>query len=258
MIGAAALPMYDWPELRDATDAFWEDWRDGVRARGVAAPDALDRERPRDQIWRDPGLVVAQTCGWPYVDRLVDIVRLVATPIYNVDGCDGPLYSSVVVARRDDPATSLQDLSGRRFALNGFDSLSGWRAAAPDLPATVETLETGAHRASMVAVAEGRADAAAIDAVCWAYAEEFDAPTRAALRPIAWTSHHRALPFVTAIGRSDAETEAIASALRSTLASDRAASACARLRLVGAAPAKPSDYQSVAALAGPGASPSAS
>ena len=39
MTGAgAALPMYDWPELTDATDRLWAALRDGLRAEGVAAP----------------------------------------------------------------------------------------------------------------------------------------------------------------------------------------------------------------------------
>ena len=44
MTGIAALPMYDWPELRAETDRLWATLRDGLRAVGVSAPDALDRD----------------------------------------------------------------------------------------------------------------------------------------------------------------------------------------------------------------------
>ena len=40
----AALPMYDRPDNREAHDRLWGAIRDGLRARGVAAPEALDRE----------------------------------------------------------------------------------------------------------------------------------------------------------------------------------------------------------------------
>ena len=35
----AALPMYDWPEVRGETDALWVKIRDALQARGIAAPD---------------------------------------------------------------------------------------------------------------------------------------------------------------------------------------------------------------------------
>ena len=41
---ARRLPMYDWPELRDATDGLWAALRDALRAEGVAAPEALSRD----------------------------------------------------------------------------------------------------------------------------------------------------------------------------------------------------------------------
>ena len=44
--GVAALPMYDWPEIAPATDRLWAALRDHLRAAGVAAPDALTRDRP--------------------------------------------------------------------------------------------------------------------------------------------------------------------------------------------------------------------
>ncbi|MGN6537639.1 MAG: phosphate ABC transporter substrate-binding protein, partial [Mesorhizobium sp.] len=35
----AALPMYDWPEVRAEVDAQWARLRDALRRRGVDAPD---------------------------------------------------------------------------------------------------------------------------------------------------------------------------------------------------------------------------
>ena len=59
-------------------------------------------------------------------------------------------------------------MRGKRFAYNSLDSMSGIIALSRDLEAMGESLdifseriETGAHRASIVAVAEGRADVCA-------------------------------------------------------------------------------------------------
>jgi hypothetical protein len=62
----AALPMYDRPETRAATDRFWELTRDALSLRGIDAPEALTRDRDPWDIWQAPDLVLAQTCGLPY------------------------------------------------------------------------------------------------------------------------------------------------------------------------------------------------
>ncbi|MBD9446543.1 hypothetical protein [Rhizobium sp. RHZ01] len=41
----AALPMYDWPEVRAETDAQWEQLRDELLFRGIDAPERLARTR---------------------------------------------------------------------------------------------------------------------------------------------------------------------------------------------------------------------
>ncbi len=62
----AALPMYDRPELTGATDRYWALIRDGLRARGVDAPDTLWRgEDDLMALWLAPDLVLAQTGGLP-------------------------------------------------------------------------------------------------------------------------------------------------------------------------------------------------
>lgn len=244
----AALAMYDWPETRAATDAFWAVWRDAMRDHGLDAPDALTRDRRGDAVWRDPDLLVAQTCGWPFVDRLSDATQLVATPVYDVDGCEGPTYRSAVVARVGDPRATLAAFEGGRFARNGADSLSGWRTIAPAAPPFAEIIETGAHRASIAAVAEGRADLAAIDAICWALARRHDPEIAARVRVIDWTPARPGLPLITAAHR-DAETvAAIRIALRDALADPAVASARAELFWSGAAEVAHADYMALAAL----------
>lgn len=195
--------MYDWPEVREAQDAFWAAIRDGLLVRGVNAPDVLSNGTG----WREPGLVFSQTCGWPWATEYRDALDLVATPVSHIPGCDGDTYSSMVIVRADSEAETLADLRGTKVAYNGINSQSGvhtLREAVASLAAGVpffgQGRETGAHRESIRAVARGDADCAAIDAVCWAMAECFEQKAVVRLRVVHRTAPAPALPFVTRRG----------------------------------------------------------
>lgn len=245
----ASLPMYDWPEVQWAHDALWSAIAERLNARGIAAPEKLDRTRPSEEVWRDPSLVLSQTCGYPYATRLTEHVRLVGTPVYTAEGCEGPFYSSFVIARRMERGDRLRDFAGRRFAFNSLDSLSGYVALVAEMrdeglnPDKAEWVETGSHHASLRAVSAGAADAAAIDAVCWALAERFDADATSQLKVIARTPLRPALPFITAAGRSDEEVAAIRTALTDALESPQANSALAALSLSGLVVLEQSQYR---------------
>ncbi|MEO1530805.1 MAG: phosphate ABC transporter substrate-binding protein, partial [Pseudomonadota bacterium] len=86
--------MYDLPALRPQTDALWAGIAAGLRARGVNAPGALTRAADVHAPWRDPALLLGQTCGYPFWHALRGHVRLVATPVYAAPGCDGSTYRS--------------------------------------------------------------------------------------------------------------------------------------------------------------------
>jgi ABC-type phosphate/phosphonate transport system substrate-binding protein len=246
--------MYDWPEIAGATDALWHAIARRLNAAGIAAPETLDRTRRAEDVWRDPGLVLSQTCGFPYATRLSDAVRLVAAPVYDVEGCEGPRYSSMLVARRDDAPASVAACADLRFARNASDSLSGYvalrvemRAAGLDSQA-VRWVETGSHRASLKAVAEGRADVAAIDCICMALARAHEPDAVARLTVFAQTPLRPALPFITAAGRSEAEIATLRAALSDALASSETAEARDALNLVGAEAATAADYAPLASL----------
>jgi hypothetical protein len=137
--------MYDWPEVAWANDALWLGICERLREAGMTAPDRLDRARPAEHVWRDPGLVLSQTCGLPFSTLLRGAVRFVATPVYAVAGCEGPLYSSVIVAPLEAPGNSLSDFSGRRIAYNARGSLSGYvalREALSSRPAAIAPQST--------------------------------------------------------------------------------------------------------------------
>jgi len=88
-----------------------------------------------------------------------------------------------------------------RFAYNEALSQSGWAApqnmAAAQGYAFTGPIRTGGHRASAEAVAQGRADIAAIDAQTWRMILRYDA-FAADLRVIAQTPSSPALPYITA------------------------------------------------------------
>jgi ABC-type phosphate/phosphonate transport system substrate-binding protein len=211
--GIAALPMYDWPELRPATDRLWAAIRDRLRGAGIGAPEALTRDIGLVEGWTHPRLVLGQTCGLPYVRGLAALVALVGTPDYGVPGCAPGWYRSAVVVRTDDPRGTLADFREGRLAVNGADSQSGWGAILHHAaPLAVEgrffgaVAVSGAHAASVTMVAGGAADLAAIDFVSWRHCLRL-LPEAARLRVLMLTEPTPGLPMIAAAG-SDVEPRA--------------------------------------------------
>lgn len=230
----AALPMYDLPAVRAATDRFWALIRDGLRSRGIAAPEALARgAADLWEVWTHPRLVLGQTCGLPFRARLAGRVTLVATPDYGVEGCPPGHYCSLLVVRADDPRGELGAFAGATVAVNDALSQSGWAALAEHAAAAGvafgAVLRTGAHRASAEAVAGGRADLAALDAVTHALLARAEPALVARLRVLGRTRPTPGLPFIAAAGADRAATlAALRDALAALAPADRAA-----LRLEG-------------------------
>lgn len=198
--------MYDVP---DATAALWS----AIRARLGYGPETLTQSDDVWAIWRSPDLLLSQTCGLPFRARLQDDVTLVGTPDYGLPGCPPGYYNSVFIARA---AADLPDLNGTCFAYNDDLSQSGWAAPIQHLhrlglrPGSL--LMSGSHAASARAVAEGRADFAALDALTFALLQ--DAGALAGVHEIARTSPTPGLPFITAKTRdADAIRTAIVGAI---------------------------------------------
>ncbi|MES2434396.1 MAG: PhnD/SsuA/transferrin family substrate-binding protein [Pseudomonadota bacterium] len=199
----ASLGMYDRPETAAANDRLWANIRDGLRAEGLQAPDALTRgDHAYWDAWQSPDLIFSQTCGFPFRAKLHDHVTLIGTPDYGLPGCPPGHYTSVFVARHDDPRATLAEFSNAPFAYNEDLSQSGW--AAPQNHAAAHglhfppSLQTGGHRLSALAIADGRADLAAIDALTWELLSQYE-PFAANLREIARTEPPTpVLPYITA------------------------------------------------------------
>ena len=248
----AALPMYDWPEVRHETDEDWHNLRaqfvnSGIPVcerlvrknadmppvpGGIRSPDgtlvAPDPARlPPDEfdvhtLWRHPGLVFAQTCWGPLEQGLADHVRVVGQPDYSAfQGGDGIYYRSAILMRRNGhdgdvnvpehsgPSFDAAMLRNRRFTYNGSDSMSGLLALRRDLVALgalkgeadfpdfwSETSISGAHRQSVINLAEGKADVAAIDCRTLDLCRRFE-PALKDLRIAGWTARRKGLPYIT-------------------------------------------------------------
>ena len=203
----ASLGMYDRAETAAANDALWDLIRDGLRAHGVPAPDALTRgAQAYWPAWEDPDLLLSQTCGLPFRAQLQDRVALIGTPEYGVKGCAPGYYRSVLIARADDPrsddpCSTEAAFSTAQLAVNDALSQSGWAAVWQHFQqlglAVPAVLLTGGHRASALAVAQGQADFAAIDAVKWELLTRHD-PCARGLRVFARTIPTPGLPLITA------------------------------------------------------------
>ncbi|MEP9388466.1 PhnD/SsuA/transferrin family substrate-binding protein [Mesorhizobium sp. KR9-304] len=195
-------------------------------------PDELDFPT----LWKHPDLLLAQTCWGPMEEGLEKHVTVIGQPSYDgIEGGQGELYSSAILMRRQgqgQPAPAdgraalpLDLFRGRRFAFNSLDSMSGLIALTRDLEAAGESLgifseriQTGAHRASIVAVAEGRADVCAVDCRSWRLARRHE-PRAADVEVVGWTARRKGLPFITS-RHTPAETVAKLRAVVAELASD--------------------------------------
>jgi len=252
-----ALQMYDLPELKWATDALAAQLLVNLRRAGFPeVPYTLDRAGDYKAQWTDPELLLAQTCGYPLATFLRGQVRYLATPCYDAPGCEGARYTSLLVVRADDPARGLADLRGRRAAINRPYSQSGYNtlrhAVAPlarDGRFFAEVIETGGHGASIAAVAEGRADLAAVDAVTHALLAANRPQALAGLRPLGRTASAPNLPFITRGAASDQELERLRLALAETVADPGLAEARQALLLAGLVVLEESAYEALNRMA---------
>ena len=242
----AYLGMYDRPELEKDNDLFWSAIRESLGE----GPQELDRQIDPWQAWQSPDLLLAQTCGCPFRTRLYGEVNLIGTLDYGLEGCPPGHYRSVFVARKGDGTARLRDFDRKCFAYNEGLSQSGWAAPLIHmqdrdiLPGSL--LESGGHRRSAQAVAEGKADFAALDALSWALMQEYDTFAQE-LCEVEWTSPTPGLPFITSIKTDPAPLyKAIEQAISDLPSENRQ-----RLHLKGLVLISPSDYLAVPTPPGP-------
>lgn len=255
MSGAvASLGMYDHPAQQAANDQLWTALATRLRARGIDAPDRLDRMRTVEAIWRDPKLLFGQTCGYPLVTDAALALHVIGIPAYDAPDCAHGRHVSYLVARRADDGP-LATFRNRRAAINAPNSNTGYnlfRATVAPLAQDGrffgDVVETGSHRASVEAVGAGAADIAAIDAVSFAALRRFDPDAVSGLRVIGVTADTPALPFVTARSTPEETIVALREALADVIADPALVEARAKVFLADVIPSGPETYARVRAL----------
>jgi phosphonate transport system substrate-binding protein len=125
--------------------------------------------------------------------------EIVAAPVF--PGESGPVYRSIVVARREARPSTIDDLAGSRLAINGSASWSGYHALRAHLAESgrfdaffSSVTETGGHDASIDSLLAGEADCAAIDCSVWDARTARD-PRIHELQVVARTRDQPAPPF---------------------------------------------------------------
>ena len=201
----ASLPMYDFPEMRGATDAWWQGLARAFRREGIAdVADALWRGEDYRSLWTRPDLLISQTCGYPLIRALRGTVTLVATPCYSAPGCEGASYRSAVIVRRESAAGDISAMRGARCAINGYDSQSGHnalRALIAPLSSGKsffqDVIVSGSHVNSLSMVSAGDVDVAAIDCVTYALLARHRPGAVERTRVLCFTRSAPALPYIT-------------------------------------------------------------
>lgn len=138
---------------------------------------------------------VAFVCTGTYIHSLrKKRARLLAQPEF-INGLE---YRSLLIVPADSPAKDWEDLRGRVMAFTDPESNTGCLVPSAVLaqrgldPKSFfkETMYTGSHDRSILAVVQGIADAAAVDALVWESARRRD-PSIETRAKVIWTS----IPF---------------------------------------------------------------
>lgn len=241
----ASLAMYPFAQLRTATDELWVE----VRRHLGWGPTALEWDVLTPDVWHHPHLLLTQTCGWPLVTQLADSMVVVGAFDHDVPDAHDGTYRSVLVSPHDATLDQLRERPGVVAAVNGRDSLSGWVSlqyawgGVPD-----DVIETGAHAASVHALAEGRADIASIDAVSWALLEDLEPQLVERLNVVGGGPRVPCLPVVAPIAHA-ADVTALRAAFTAAVAEPDLSASLAALHIRGFVPLDLSDYLPLRSLA---------
>lgn len=216
MTKQASLPMYDFPEVRKATDAWWSGVAKYMRQAGVEnPPTTLQHDIGVKALWEDENLFLSQCCGFDVVFGFKDTLTPLLITDWHATGCEEGQYSSWIVVHEDSDYQHLSELYNKIAVINSQESHSGMHA----LLALVQPYsqvqdkeraffrhihESGAHVDSLAAVIAKQADVAAIDCITYALLKEYRPTALSGTRIIGQTDYAPAHPYVT---RSHTSTE---------------------------------------------------
>jgi ABC-type phosphate/phosphonate transport system substrate-binding protein len=246
MYNVAPAPATDWRTLLERVHDHLRPW---LNPRGDTLS-IIDSEKDLQELWLRDDLLLSQTCGYPLVHALAGRVQYIATPAFDIPGCEASDYHSVLVTSRPG-IHSLEQCRGLRAAYNTDDSNSGMnllrRAAAPlagKQAFFASVLKTGSHLASLRALAvDHLADVAAIDCVTFAFVREHLPELANAVRTIGLTQHAPGLPLIASKQVPAAGIAALVAALANVIGEDRPLAARLKLKSFVRRPVE--DYVSI-------------
>ena len=122
----ASLSMYERPELEFYQNLYWLEIRNSLRKKILLVQNNLQKGFGLD-FWKNPDLLLSQTCGLPFRKYLHKNVKLVGTPDYKIKGCLPGYYFSCFVVRKVEREKTF-DYIDSIFAFNEKDSQSGYFA----------------------------------------------------------------------------------------------------------------------------------
>lgn len=256
MTRLAGLPMYDFAEIKSATDSLWQILRDDLMRRGLNdVPLTLTRPNDLPAFWSDASLLIGQTCGYPFTHGLCGTARYVATPCYTTAFSSGPLHKSLIIVHRDSEIRTLSDANGKICAINMADSNTGMNLLRLEIAKLkpqgtffARVYETLAHRKSIQAVAHGEADIASIDCVTFAHIDLIEPMLTAQLRILAETEETPSLPFITSADTDDETLDLLRASLAHVITDPAHHAVMAKLLLNGVEILQPDAYQRVQAI----------
>jgi len=198
----ASLPMYMRPELAEDHNLYWSLIKKHLNQYSINVSGDLQHPTDFNAFWLDKNLLLSQTCGMPYRNSLHGKVQLVGTPDFNVSGCKPGYYCSAMVVRPEDKDKPLAEFKKRVLAYNSKDSQSGYSAPYWHCHNAGfwfdKTHCSGGHQLSALAVLDGTADIAAIDAVTWRMLCTYE-PFTSNLHVLDWTKPTPGLPYITSL-----------------------------------------------------------
>lgn len=196
-------------------------------------------------------LDAAWLCGYPYLNHK-DNLSLLSVPLYQ----GRPYYQSYLITSSDNPKLqTLEDLRDRTFAFSDPDSNSGYLFPVTKIKSAGwdagkffrRTFFTWGHRGVIEAVAEGVADAGAVDGYVWETLRLTRPDLVSKTRIIVKSEEFGFPPFVYPRGK-DERAQKIARVLQQMHQDSDGQTILKRLNLDGFIEATPKLYRGIASM----------
>ena len=248
----ASLPMYPWPQ--PLTEHYWQWLRQRLQQLGeLSLPTHL--YWPEDYLahWREPGMLLSQSCGYPVSALLPTQVQVLGAFHYQLPGCADWRYSSALLVRQSDAGLTLADFRGQRAVCNERHSQSGYHALRAEVgalagvqPFFAQVRFSGSHRASAALLAAGEADIAALDCVSHALLARQQPQLFEQLACIGHTRLQPGLPLITAASTPAATVARLRQAIGDSLHAVELQAFFREAAIDGFSPLDLSDYACIA------------